>query len=192
LAGTSSKSSNEPSEAPRERSSGVRISAVIVIALAVAVVAWLLLRGDDEDSSKGTAPEIVSVDDLKDIAASKGQTIYWAGEQPGAQLEYTETEDGKIYVRYLTPGIEVGARTPTLTVGTYPAPNGLGALKAQADTPGAVTKDISGGGFVYSSKPKALNAYVAFPGVPLQIEVFDPRAGHALTVAESGSVVPIE
>ena len=39
-------------------------------------------------------------------------------------------------------------------------------------------------------KAKLSNVYVAFPGVDVQVEIYDP-SGQALALATSGRVVPV-
>ena len=116
---------------------GVRIGAVIAVAIAVAVGVWLLfLRDDDESSAPAELgqPFIGSAEDIGELADSAGHTVYWAGEQPDSELELTEYEDGRVYVRYLTGGVEAGDPNPSyLTVGSYAFVDAYGALKRLAD-----------------------------------------------------------
>ena len=102
-----------------------RLGAVIAIAVAAGLVAWLLLRDDGSSSSKPAqvaGATATSRAELADLAAEVQHPIFWLGPKRGFTYELTQTRSGKIYVRYLPDGVEVGADKPYLTVATYPFP----------------------------------------------------------------------
>ena len=76
------------------------------MALIVGLVAWLATK-DGEDSSSSSIPQagidaqIVSVEELEELAASAGHPVYWAGEIPGKELEASESTEGNFQLRYL-------------------------------------------------------------------------------------------
>ncbi len=86
----------------------------VVAVLGAVLLISLLDNGDDDSSSSesttsGSATAaIVSGDELREKAAEQEGPIYWAGEQEGAEVEYSEPEPGRTYVRYLTGGAEAG------------------------------------------------------------------------------------
>src|SRR5215211_732283 len=107
---------------------GLRIGAVIAVAAAAAFLVWLLVLRDDDSGSvnvkAGSGPVIASEEDLVALSDKLGQPVYWAGEQVDTRTALTETEDGRVYVRYLTGDAELGDPQPGyLTVGTYPFKN---------------------------------------------------------------------
>ena len=104
-----------------------------------------------------------------------GRPLYWAGQRRGTTYELTQTPDGRVYVRYLPHGVQVGSGRPYLTVGTYPVANAYATTKAAASKPGAVPIRISGG-IAFYDKSRPTSVYLAFPGVDEQIEVYDPSA----------------
>jgi hypothetical protein len=173
---------------------GVRIGAVIAVAIAVAVGVWLLfLRDDDESSAPAELgqPFIGSVDDIGGLADSAGHTVYWAGEQPDTELELTEYQDGRVYVRYLTGGVAAGDPNPSyLTVGSYPFADAYGALEALGRREGYVRSDLDDGTIVVHNSDAPQSVYLAKEGEDVQVEVFSPDPAQALEIAESGSVVP--
>ena len=91
---------------------------------------WL----DDKGSGAASpASSAASVAQLRGIPAETGHPLYWAGRRSEFTYELTRTADGNVYVRYLPPGIPVGAREPNyLTIGTYPRPRALRALRGLA------------------------------------------------------------
>lgn len=183
--------------------SGVRIGAVIALALAAGFAVWLIVRGDDDDSSAGTtttqtatAPEIGPVAAtpaaLRALSDQAGHPIYWIGPRPRRTYELTRTSSGRIFIRYLPPGAEVGNKRADYTiVGTYPVSDALEVLQELSKKAGEKSVSAPGGGLAVYSTTAPNNVYVAFPGSDVQVEVFDPRAKRALRLVTSGRVAPV-
>jgi hypothetical protein len=182
------------------RLSGVRIGAVIALALAAGFVVWLLVRGDDDDSS--SAPQTATVPEIGPVAATPaalrhvsdeaGHPVYWVGPRPRSTYELTRTSSGRIFIRYLPRGSEVGNRRAEYTiVGTYPVPDALEVLQELSKKTGEKSVSAPGGGLAVYSIDAPNNVYVAYPGSDVQIEVFDPRAKRALRLVTSGRVAPV-
>jgi hypothetical protein len=180
--------------APRNRL--VLIGAVVVLAIVAAVAAWLVIDHRDSSSSAPTTtsvaktgPVVLSAPGLNTLAAAVGQPIYWAGPQPKMYYELTRTTDGKVYVRYLPPGVTAGAPSAAyLTVATYPFPGAYEALREVAD---GREKPVAGGGIALVDGSHPQSVYVAFPGVDYQVEVYDPSPQRARAAALSGNVKPV-
>lgn len=171
---------------------GLRLRLAIAAVLAIGLVLWIALRDDDsDDSSSGSnGAEIVSVDSLREAAGEQGSPIYWAGEQEGAQLELSQPDSSRTYVRYLTAGAEAGDPNPDfLTVGTYEDPNALQNLRTRGNDPGGVLAKAPGGATVYFDRNRPNSVYVVYPGVDAQIEVYDPEFKRALQLVNSGQIV---
>ena len=191
-----------PTAKSRSKSStdGVRASAVLAVALAVALLVWLLfIKGDGDDGSKtATAPEtsgrsvsLVAEPDLLEALEGVGYPVYWAGPRLGVQYEVLRLPEGRTYVRYLPEGEEVESKSPFLTVGSYEQSGALKSIRNLGGKPGAILVSIPGGGSAYAEGTDATSAYMAFPGVDTQIEVFDPQGGKALRLIRSGAIVPV-
>lgn len=181
----------ENSKAAKGSNSNLRLRLGVAGALAIALIAWLILKDDGDDSSGSSGgAEIVSVDSLRDTAAEQETPIYWAGEQEGAELELSQPGGGRTYVRYLTDGAEAGDPRPEfLTVGTYETANAVGALKRQSKEANGVLAKAPGGATVYFDRNQPRSVYLAYPGVEVQIEVFDPDFARALQLVNSGQIV---
>lgn len=183
--------------------SGVRIGAVIALALAVGFVVWLIVRGDDDDSSGApTTTQTATVPEIGPVAATPaalralsdqvGHPIYWIGPRPRRTYELTRTSSGRIFIRYLPPGAEIGNRSADYTiVGTYPVSDALDVLRKLSTQEGEKGVLAPGGGLAVYSIEAPNNVYVAFPGSDVQIEVFDPRPQRALRLVTSGRVAPV-
>jgi hypothetical protein len=168
----------------------------LLIALAVGLSAWLIVLlvsgdGDDIELTVGE-PQIVSIEQLKSFAEDADRTIYWAGERPTTVYELTETESGRIYVRYLPGGSEAGERgVELLTVGTYPVGDAAAALERAARAEGKELARSDGGAVVLLDTKRAENVHMAYPGAPEQIEVYSPTPRVALRLASEDGLSPV-
>src|SRR5438034_113 len=108
--------------------------------LAAALIATLLV-GCGGSSKKNTtstlptkptraAPSNASVTDLRALSNSVGHDVFWAGRKRGYTYELSRTADGNIYIRYLPPGVPVGAAgADFLSVGSYPQNDAFATIK---------------------------------------------------------------
>jgi hypothetical protein len=182
----------------------LRFGAALALALAAAFVAWVVVgnRGHSPTanspaasesntavpSPSGTGPVARSAQDLKAFAAAIGHPIYWAGPKAGNTYELTQTSNGRVYVRYLPPGVRVGINKPYLTIVTYPYPHALAALKALKQR-GAIQLDNGGLALVDSAYPKSI--HLAYPDSDYQVEVFSPSPARSRQVVVSGQVAAL-
>jgi hypothetical protein len=170
------------------------IALALVALAAILLVAWLV-SGDDDDSSSDDsgAARIVSAEELEDAVAGESEPVYWAGEEEGTELELSRPEEGRTYVRYLTDGADAGdPRGEFLTVGTYVQPDAVEALRRQAKEADGVLGTAPGEAVVYFNRNQPASVYLAYPGVDVQIEVFDPNFTRALQLVNSGQIVPVD
>lgn len=168
--------------------------ALLALAAAAAVVAlviWLLAGRDDDrgaQPSRATAAG-VSLGRLNALAAAVPHPVYWAGPQPRSTYEFTQTPDGRIYIRYLPPGTKVGSpRGDFLTVGTYPQPRAFETLEATARRQGTATIRLDGGGRAFRDENRPTSVYAAYPGSDYQIEVYEPSGDRALRLVRDGKL----
>jgi hypothetical protein len=171
----------------------IRLGAILVLALAALVVTWLLLKDDGKDNS---APEktvtAASIDDLRELPASLGHPVYWAGPRPGFTYELTRTKRGDVYIRYLPAGVELGDKRPDfLTVGTYPYARAVAAARSQANQRGAFRRSIAGNGIAYSLPKNRKSVFFAYPRLDYLYEVYDPAPLRARRLVLSGRIRPV-
>jgi hypothetical protein len=167
--------------------------ALIVLLVAVAVVAFLVLKNDDNGGSEPASthgPEGISQQGLVDLAGSVDHSVYWAGPRSGSRYELTIADNGNIFIRYLAPNTPVGSReVASLTIGTYPA---AGAnLQKAAERPGAKSGQTPDGALVVTNSSNPTSVYIGYPDADHQVEVFDPNPKEAFSLATSGAIVPI-
>ncbi len=165
--------------------------------LAAVLLISVLDNGNDNSSSSeettaSTTAAIVSADELREKATEQEGPVYWAGEQEGSEIEFSQPEAGRTYVRYLTGGAEAGdPNSEFLTVGTYEFKDATKALKGQAKQPNGVLASAPGGGVVFFDTTHPQSVYLAYPGEEAQIEVYDPNPKRALGLVSSGLIVPV-
>jgi len=199
-------SSTEPATNNGDKSGGndktrIRVGAVIALALAAGLIAWIVIDRSGNDSATTTTPSTtgaespvgpvaVSAEGLSALVADVGHTVYWAGAIAGKHYEFLKRSDGRVYVRYLPKG--VAAADPSsdyLIIATYPFPKAYEALEAVAK--GSDKVKIPDGGIVGVTEGNRTSVHFAFPGVPYQGEIYDPTPGKALAVATSGDIQPV-
>ena len=129
----------------------------------------------------------LSADGLATLAAAGGSPIYWVGPRAGSRYELAQ-RDGQVFLRYLPTGVEAGSEQALLTVGTYPVEN---AFNVTSGIQGSKTIPIPGGGVAVMSADRPNSAYVAYPGVEYQMEVYDPDPAEVKRLVTSGAVKPV-
>jgi hypothetical protein len=166
----------------------ILIAGAILLA-AVGVGLWLLLRSDKTKPANQAPATAASIERLNRFASSTGHPIYWAGSQPTFTYELSRTKDGRVYIRYLPPGVKPGDSRPKyLAIGTYPQRHAFATLRATAKKQGAQMIHLAGGGLAFQYKSRPTSVYLAYPGSNYQIEVFDPSPRRALELVVSGQV----
>ena len=160
---------------------------------AIAIVAWLLLRGGGSAGGPAAQPaSIVTRTQLERVAAQVDHPVYWAGPLPGYTYELTTTSNGRIYVRYLPERVNAGDPRPNfLVVGTYAQKGSFEALKRAAKTGGGVTIGIDNGGIALFSSQAPTSVYFTYPDANYQVEVYNPVGDHARKLVLGGRVTPI-
>jgi hypothetical protein len=195
-------SHREPQKQHRKRR--IRFGAAIALAVAGGLAAWAIAGTHGTDSpatsgatttkttsttttpAKAIGPVGLSAKGLRTLTQSVKQPIYWAGAKSGYLYELTRTTTGKIFVRYLPPGVKVGSKKATfLIVATYPVPNAFKSLKNLSSQHHF---SIPGGGIAVVDKAHPQSVHLAFPGVNYQFEVYDPSPARSLQIAKSGDV----
>lgn len=207
----------KPREAPKADPRGLSVNTVrlLVAGVIAAVVVVVLLvsvlggsagagicgdpAGDVPAAAEGapplTAGEPIGLDEgeLTSEAGSFGNPVYWVGPSDDAsEYELTLTEEGLVYIRYLTGDAEVGNTDPDfITVGTYPLQDANAALEEAAAAGEQELSDEDGCRTLTGGD--ANNAYIVFEDQPnLQVEVYSPNPGEASDLIESGDVVPVD
>jgi hypothetical protein len=170
----------------------VRLGALIALGLAAFFVGWLVMNRGDDSAPAASGATAKSESELRSFAESVSHPVYWAGPKDGNTYEVTRTTDGRVYVRYLPEGTQVGdPRARFLTVGTYPRAGAWAELKRAARADGAVSLKLERGGLAVFSDARPTSVYFGYPDAKYQVEVFHPSASEARRLALAGQVVPV-
>lgn len=173
----------------------LRAGAVIALAFLVGLGVWLVVRHKNSSSSspvpQRATPVTVSPTGLKTLSRTVGQPIYWAGRKPRYRYELTKASDNRVWIRYLPPGVALGANSPYLTIGTYPLPGAFAVTSSLAQKSGSVTVHIGGQGVAFYSRTSPTNVYLAYPGSDYQVEVYSPSASEARRLVSSGQITAV-
>jgi hypothetical protein len=192
--GGSATSLRPPAPAARRR---LLRAAVLVVGVAAALVSWLASR----ESGSGTGgtepvpasgPRVVSVAQLREIAATAEQPVYWAGRVAGRAMAVRElSQEAGIQVLYLPASGGADAAARSLTVGSYPLPDPAGAVATVAGRPGSIVRRGAGGRRVVTARRSPTSVYFASPDNSVQVEVYDPSPALAMRLALSGRILPV-
>ena len=169
---------------------------VLGAAVVIALVTWLVTRGDDESDKATSAgsvqvgvPTVLSESDVRKFGREQSTPVYWAGPLPNRRYEVTQTAAGRYFIRYLTPRADVGDAAPRfLTVGTYPGTNAYGALLTVGKRPTATSINTPSGALVVYDRERPTSVYFGFPKQKFQVEVYDPRSSRARRFVLEGRV----
>ncbi len=169
---------------------------MIAVALAAGFITWLAVRDNGHSPATTTTASVpaafaITPVNLKRLAISIHQPIFWLGQKARNTYELTKGQEGKIYVRYLPAGVPVGSAKPYLTVATYPFPGAYAALEKQAAARGAVTAKLAGGAIAVLDGSYPESVHVAYPNVNYQVEVYDPRAARAMELVSAGELAAL-
>ena len=172
----------------------------LAAALTCGSLLWIAGCGDDKgatpaNTTAGTRAEPVkaSADALTKVAGVLKHPLYWAPGQAPETYELTQTSDGRVFIRYLPKGVEIGDPRPNfLTIGTYPQANAFATVEAGSKREGATVAKLSGGGLMVSQKAQPTSAFFSFPNSPVLVEVYSPTPGDAAKLITSGGITPIK
>jgi hypothetical protein len=159
-----------------------RTAAVVAIAAAVGLILWLALR----NTSSGTG-KAVSAADLQKLATSVGHPVFWLGQVDGDTNELTRRKDGTIIVRYLPPGVSLGAQGQYWSVATYPFPGAYAGIQRALRAGGATQIKLAHGGLAEYANTNPNNVHAAYRGYAYQVEVFAP-GGQAVALVQAGKL----
>lgn len=169
-----------------------RLGALIALGLAAFFVGWLVMNRGDDTAPVPSGATATSESDLRSFAESASHPVYWAGPKSDFTYELTRTTDGRVYVRYLPEGTQVGdPRARFLTIGTYPRAGAWAELKRAARADGAVSLKLERGGLAVFSDARPTSVYFGYPDAKYQVEVFHPSASEARRLALAAQVVPV-
>jgi hypothetical protein len=121
---------------------------------------------------------------LENLVADESITAYWAGPRPGYLYSIDTTSSDRVFLQYIqanknSSNVVANSRV----IATYFAKDGFARTVAAATLIDNTGFRNPNGSVVFYSKNRDTDIYLAFPGREVQIEIFDPLAGQALSLA---------
>jgi hypothetical protein len=175
----------------------LRVLAILAAIAAVGLLALVVLfrPGDAAAPAQvraGGGPVATSTEGLAALGRELYQPVYWAGAAQGKSLEVTLTTTRQVYVRYLPAGAPVGdPSTELLTVGTYRDLHAYSHLRSYARHVNTGMTRVGGGGLAVRVPGYPTSVFLAYPGQKVQVEVYAPQPGRALSLIRAGDVTPV-
>lgn len=165
---------------------------LLVIAVVVSIIAGLggsllinLAQSSGSDEAAKLRGEVaMTSSELEEFAKKKDLEIYWGGPRPGYQYTVDATGKDAVLLRY----IKVDSKPSDFVansrvIATYQSENAFKNSIAAAGRPENTGFRNPDGSVVFYDKAKTTAVYLAFPKKKVQIEIFDPIAGQALSLA---------
>jgi len=171
----------------------LKIAILVVVAAIVGVGLWLALshhstkkKAKQHALTTAIGPLGLNQPKLQARALALGQPMWWIGPKRGVRYEFQRTTNDRIFVRYLPKGVGVGKKPGRyLIIATYPWANAYKSLKKVSHNRGVAGPR---GSYIWARPNYPKSVLVAFTGLPYEIEVYDPSATKAATIAESGQL----
>lgn len=176
----------------RSLPSWLPIAGLLVGAVVVMLLLWFLVIKSEDDAAEDS-PKVVQVSDLSDAAERVGHPVYWAGERSQTKLELSESDAGRVYVRYLDEDAEPGVRsTDFMTVATYKVEDAAAALRRGAkNRPQAELARSDDGALILIDPETPGSVRIAYPGSDEQVELYTPNVRESIRLATNGSIQPV-
>jgi hypothetical protein len=169
------------------------VAAAVGGVIVVGVVVGLVVSGGSSTTSPAQQKTVaaVSKSGLLTLAASLRSPIYWLGPQAGVSYEVTQLPNGKLYVRYLPPGVKAGSPHPYPFAATLPFANAFARTSTVAYRRGAVRIPLAPNAIAFYNRAEPTNAWIAFRGSNYQIELYDPDPARMRRVIAEDRVQPV-
>jgi hypothetical protein len=172
-----------------EQSKGLfRYALIAVTAVAITVaIGAIALHNHNQGTWRGDAlagKVALTQSQLENLVTDESITAYWAGPRPGYLYSIDTTTKDRVFLQYIqanknSSNVVANSRV----VATYFAKDGFARTVAAATLSGNTGFRNPNGSVVFYSKNRNTDIYLAFPGKEVQIEIFDPLAGQALSLA---------
>jgi hypothetical protein len=149
------------------------------------------LRAVATTSGESTGPAAATTAQLRALSVTLGHPVYWLGHWGGFRYELTKTADGRVFIRYLPRGVQVGSKRDLLTIATYPLKNAFEITSRGASAAGVEKLHVPGGGVGAYSRTNPHSVFLAFPGVDAQIQIYSPSTALPRKLVAHGKVAAL-
>lgn len=179
-----------PSRRPRFSTLIVALIALSLgFGLSTLLTAPKLHRQDFQIKTSGLVS--MSEEELISVANEHDQPIYWSGPIPGYRYILTIDRNGSSTLKYLSESQTAGSRG-TREIATYIAKTAWDDSLLASVKDGMSSFKNADGSLVFYATAHASDVFMAFENKGIQVEVFDDRAGQALSLALlAGQIRPV-
>ena len=128
--------------------------------------------------------------ELRAAVKTLGGTVYWSGSRSGDLYTFNHLASGQNFVRYLPNGKGLTDVAQNYrVVATYQVANAFETMQTAGKLATGVSVTNPDGSLVYYAKGTPLHVYLAYKGLPIQVEIFDPTLGVALKLATTPGLI---
>jgi hypothetical protein len=169
---------------PNKKFLGLAIAAAIIAGLICSLAINIFQTRNDRDAGKLRGDVAMTASELEEIVKKENLEIYWAGPRPGYSYTVDTSNKGASLLRY----IKLNAKPSDVVsnsrvIATYKSKNAFADSVAAAARPENTGFRNPDGSVVFYETAKKTSVYLAFPKKKVQIEIYDPIVGQALSLA---------
>jgi hypothetical protein len=161
----------------------IAVSAVAITVLSGA----LLLHNHNQKAWRVDALSgkvALSQNQLESLVTEESLTAYWAGPRPGYLYSIDTTAKNRVFLQYIQANKDSkNVIANSRIIATYYSKDGFARTVAAATQSGNTGFRNLNGSVVFYENDRNTDVYLAFPGEEVQIEIFDPLVGQALSLA---------
>ena len=127
---------------------------------------------------------------LRSAVKTFSGSVYWTGPMSGALYTFNHLASGQNFVRYLPNGNGLLDLAQNYRViATYQVANAFQTMQTAGKLASGVSVTNPDGSLLYYAKATPLHVYLAYKGLALQIEIFDPTPGVSLKLASTPGLI---
>ena len=175
----------------------------LILIVATALISSLFTFGITNQMSPGLADRTtlaaqtsggvcLSEKELRTLITENKIVAYWTGPLKDATYSINATTPGQVFIRYIPKGMDCGSTEAKFRViATYAETDAYNSTLQAGNQAEGVSLSNPDGSVVYFSKNAPNNVYVAYPNLDYQIEIYDPDAKTAVTLATTNNQVQL-
>ena len=175
----------------------------LILIVATALISSLFTFGLANQLSPGLAERTtlavqtsdgvcLSEKELRTLITENKIIAYWTGPMKDATYSINATTPGQVFIRYIPKGMDCGSTEAKFRViATYAETDAYNSTLQAGNQAEGVSLSNPDGSVVYFSKNAPNNVYVAYPNLDYQIEIYDPDAKTAVTLATTSNQVQL-
>jgi hypothetical protein len=156
----------------------------IFLGLGASLTFTVLENRRDTETKQLTGAYAMNQEQLEGLVKKKNLELYWAGPRPGYLYAVEATEKDRAFLRYIKKDAKPSdVVSNSRIIATYQSKSAFADSVAAAGREGNTGFRNHDGSVVFYATDKNTSIYIAFPKKKIQLEIFDPIPGQALSLA---------